>query len=205
MSSYLTRNGVWNGTPQELTAAVKNKRKYSFYSNWGSGNIGTQFKTIVHFSDCIVQKVSKTGLVFGSFGYGNEHAGNANNWYYGGFDAIADSTSQGWIWDQNVVVSLTFYQTEPGTTDPTTGEIKFVVRIGNSLGIWNWAGINRKILIAIPLPNWNIVPFTFFADKGKEIWWRWTDEVSFYTIGDWHDVTASGSTMKVVLYDLSIY
>ena len=198
VSSYLTRNGVWNGVKQTLTTAGASL--HTFLPDWQTGNVGTNFTVVTHFNECIVSNVSKTGLVFGTFGYGNKHTGIPNNWYYGG----NMSNQPGWVWDQNVSIQLTFMQKEQGSTASTAGEIKTVVKIADSLGFRNWASDGLCIL-AVTLPNWNVVPFTFFADKGKQIWWKWTDDVSYYAAQNVRSVTFEGSKMKVQLNDVNIY
>ena len=198
VSSYLTRNGVWNANKQKITTDAQTT--HIFTSEWGSGNLGTTTVQIVHFDECIVANTSKSGLVFGSFGYGNKHAGVANNWYYG----CNLGNRPGWVWDQNCIIQLFFYEAEQGANSATDGKIKTVITIGSTLGFKDY-GTRETTFVAIPLPNWNLVPFTFFVDKGKQIWWRWVDDVSFYNANSVRSVNFEGSKMQVQLKELSIY
>ena len=209
VSSYLTRNGIWNGVKQELTDAVKDKKEHSFKAAFTAGNRGTKAESIQRIKEVIVAKTSKAGMAFGSFSYGNQHKGNPNNWYYGIYNNSADQP--GWIWDQNMCITLSFFETEENVTlnfdtsgNPTNGTRKSVVEIGKCLGLWNWES-NRQILLAIPLPNWNTVPFLFFVEKDKSIWWRWLDEMSTYQIVAAVNTPETGSTIRLVLNEFSIY
>ena len=198
VSSYLTRNGIWSGSSQSISSTATNG--HSFTSGWGDGNLGTNTASVVHFDECIVDKVSKSGLVFGNFGYGNKHKGLFNNWYYGCYIA----NKPGWVWDQNATVQIYFYETDQGATTATSGNIKSSVLIGSALGAQNWNG-GSYTLLCIALPNWNLIPFTFFTEKGKQIWWRWVDDVSFFSTEGVHSMTDEGCTMQVQLMELSIY
>lgn len=210
VSSYLTRNGIWSASNQEITSAVNN-HTYSFTPGWRTGNRGTLFEQTVSFADTIVARTNKAGMVFGSFSYGNKHQGNANNWYFGGFNR--NTSHDGWIWDQNMCVTLSFYITDMNVnqltfdTDGniTNGELKSVFEVGKSLGKWNWDSTGVSVLVAIPMPNWNTQNFVFFIDADQKIWWRWLNELSSFKTTDWSNMTAEGSTMRVKLNNLSIY
>lgn len=209
VSSYLTRNGIWNGVYQELSDSVKNKKEKSFLPAFKSGNIGTLAQSKERFKDAIVLKTNKSGMVFGSFSYGNHHDGVANHWYYGVYNNNSDT--RGWVWDSNMVVTLSFYETEENVTlnfdtqgNPTNGITKSVVEIGKGLGFNNWYS-NARLLIAIPLPEWRTIPFMFFTEKDKTLWWRWLDELSTFDCYAVVNHEAIGSTMNVCLNELSIY
>lgn len=198
VSSYLTRNGIWNGAVQDITNQAS--AEHSFIADWGSGNIGTKYLVVTHFDEAIILNTTKSGLLFGSFSYGNKHKGIPNNWYYGGYM----SSAVGWVWDQNCSIQLSFFEKDSGATTQSTGNIKTVVRIADSLGIKNWYS-GSYTLIAVPMPNWNVIPFQFFVEKNKEIWWKWTDSVSLYQSSGFATADYEGSTMRVELGEIRVY
>ena len=214
VSSYLTRNGIWNAAKQELSAAVKDNRLYDFYPAFTTGNRGTYYERKVRIMDVVVPKTNKAGMAYGDFAYGNQHYGQANHWYYGIYNA--SNAQPGWIWDQNMCVTLSFYETAENVTsltfdsnnNITNGELKSVIEIGKTLGILNHDGpgaVDNQIIVAIPLPQWNVVPFVFFVKKDTKIWWRWVDELSTYSLTAVNNHAASGSQMRVMLNGFSIY
>lgn len=198
VSSYLTRNGIWNGTVQSITTEAN--AEHSFVSDWGSGNVGTTNFVVTHFDEAVILNTTKSGLLFGSFAYGNKHKGDPNNWYYGGYM----SSRNGWAWDHNCSIQLSFYEKDQGSTTQTVGELKTVIRIGDSLGGMNWDSA-AYTFIAIPMPNWNVIPFQFFVEKNKEIWWKWTDSVSLYMASGFNSMSFEGSTMRVKFDEIRVY
>ena len=200
VSSYLTRNGIWNGAKQELSDAVKEGNEYYFNCTFTTGDRGTKTDSIVKFSDVIVPKTSKAGMAFGSFVYGNKHRGSPNHWYYG----LYATGAGGWIWDHNMCITLSFYESEQSVTTATAGSLKSVVEIGKSIGMRNWDP-GGLILLAIPLPAWNVIPFMFFVEKDKKIWWRWLDECSTWNMTGTKVYSAYDSAISVRLNDFSIY
>ena len=210
VSSYLSKNGIWNAASQELTSIVKNE--YAFQPNFIAGNRGTKYEEKVRFADAIVEQTNKSGMAFGSFSYGNQHKGNANYWYYGVYNT--NSVGSAWAWDQNLCITLSFYETASSVSslnfdssgNITNGELKSVVEIGKTLAFTNWGDYT---LIAIPVPNWNITPFVFFVEKDKKIWWRWKEELSTYNLTNVVNTARSdleqGGAMRVLLNELSIY
>lgn len=214
VSMYLSKNGIWSASNQELTAAVKNKKEYVFLPAFTTGNRGAKTEEKIRFSDAIVNRTNKSGMAFGNFSYGNKHIGLANAWYYGIYNLNGDQT--GWIWDNNMCLTLSFYETNSSVTslsfntdgNITNGELKSVVEIGKAVGTMNWNN-TAKILLAIPLPNWNTVPFVFFVEKDKKIWWRWKDEMSTHVLtavyNSGNGSVDSGGAMRVALNEFSIY
>ena len=209
VSSYLTRNGIWNGEKQEISDDSIDE--YDFMPAFTLGNVGTKVQIYEQFKDKIVLQTSKTGMVFGTFSYGNHHNGDPNNWYYG--VANATTAKPGWIWDCNFVVTLSFYETDTNVTlafdangNPTNGITKSTIEIGKSLGMRNFDSSGNLLLLALPLPEWNVVPFTFFSEKGKTIWWRWLDELSTYNWSNLINMNAAeGYHMHLKLDGVYIY
>ena len=209
VSSYLTRNGIWNGEKQEISDASQDE--YDFTPDFTIGNVGTKVQIYEQFKDKIVLQTTKTGMVFGTFAYGNHHNGVANNWYYG----ISNQSNgkPGWVWDCNFVVTLSFYETDANVNlsfdtngNPTNGIAKSTIEIGKALGMQNYDGSGALLLLAIPLPEWNVMPFMFFTEKGKTLWWRWTDELSTYSWDNLANMNAAeGFHMHLKLDGVYIY
>ena len=209
VSSYITRNGIWNGAGQELSDSVKNNQEIRVAIKFQEGNVGTKVQAVEQFKDRIVERTNKAGMVFGSFSYGNHHNGVPNNWYYGVYN---DNNNQpGWIWDQNLCVTLSFFETEVNDTlqidanqNPTNGNKKTVVEIGKALANYNFPG-NIPITMGIALPEWKKVPFMFFVEKDKTLWWRWLDELSTYGTTALKCTSFEGSVIYISIDEIYIY
>ena len=164
VSSYLTRNGIWNGAKQDVSTFVQGIMPVAWQNTGTSAAI--RFGNDELINTVIINELTKSGMLSGLVSYvedGSVHNDNNSRWGY--LWPYQDS----WPSDCGFNLTYEFYEEEASSSN-----LRNVIMIGNCIGsvVYINSGTSSAgyANMTITLPSSYIqLPFTFFVSKGNKV------------------------------------
>ena len=103
VSSYLTKNGIWNGTKQVSNSNSAGLLPANVSLSSGSAEVNTALS-----SGTYINEINKSGMLICSFSYKNKDGVNSNNTRWGYYGSMQSNTKH--CSDNGVIVSLYMFE-----------------------------------------------------------------------------------------------
>ena len=146
VSSYLTRNGIWNGAKQECNTCSHD----SIVPKAMAASGGSVDSDLV--SGTYIPSINKSGMLVFSFGYRNKTGNNSQNTHWGYYGATTN-----WASDNGFIVTYNFYE---------NGSLSYSGVLLSAIGFTGTGGLMIMASLTNSWVNGNAV---FFVQKGSTI------------------------------------
>ena len=190
VSSYLTRNGIWNGSKQEIVPTEHEilPKKVTISNNFAVVN-----ESLV--SGTYINGINKTGMFVCSFSYRNKNGVNDNNtrWGYGG----EMKNSGNHCSDNGLFLTLNLFEKSGSIVTQ-----KYSTVFLSTLAWPACRGVNKVYCLYFGLPSNSVSGnVLFFVSKGSDIHYEVNEIAHFYNTSSANALDATSSTMVFSLND----
>ena len=190
VSSYLTRNGIWNGAKQ----TVDNTIIYDFSPiSVPISNYKGSYNDLI-ISGSWIPNVNKSGMLSFNYQLSNKNGNNTNDTRWGYHGTMQSSSNA--KYDNGLLVSFELYLNSLSSS-PVFGNILF-----SAIGIAEPAGGDKKFFMCSPLPASPIVyTSNIFVSKGDNVYFGIREVVHFQSTNVTSILSANESVAKLTLDD----
>ena len=193
VSSYLTRNGIWNGAKQDV---IKTPQIYEPFNITFSG--GKSNGTHKYGKNIFVDSITKSGMYSGYYGYTDPNANGTQKGYFrwGWYGTMSSNQSGRTILGANTVFIITDQNNE---TKFSSVIFDLIGGVDNTVN-----GYSAGLFASIP---WSVVliPFQFFVSKGDRLSWEVECPYHLTGVGSLSVDTGSYNAFKIWLEDGYVY
>ena len=191
VSSYLTRNGIWNGAKQNINLRIN---EFTPATVTLSSNQAVVNKKLV--SGTYITEINKSGMIVFSYSYKNKSGNNTNSTRWGYYGKMRDNST--WTLDNGFNLILYIYE-KNGSISETKYSIVLFGALAACLYAANTTG---EYALVYTLPSNSVSGnISFFVSKGNSVEYDITELAHFYYTSTINVFTGEDSVLQFTLND----